>query len=268
MAVSDRKLIAVDERGKAGYISYMKKNIIIIFAFPVFVLLSGACTVRQDITLLAGAEGAARLEAELHPVFMAYYTDLASGFDSSFDPANPRYFNMEAIAAGFQRNTELRLNSADSPRPGRLVLDFHIRDISAAIRNETKAAQNIISRSREAGGETLSIRLNRDNLASLLRVIPEADSALAKMLLPPENAAISENEYIDHLAWALEDYAKGEKIEDILKSSVMNLLIKTPGKIVSQTGGKLRNEREVSFEISIPRLLTLEKPVEFSVRYQ
>ncbi|MDR1626862.1 MAG: hypothetical protein LBT33_10020 [Spirochaetia bacterium] len=230
-------------------------------------LLFDACAVRQDITLLAGAAGSARLEAELHPVFMAYYRDLASGFDSSFDPANPRYFNMEAIEAGFRRNAELRLDSARAPQAGKLVLDFHIRDISAAVKNETKTAQGIISRESGSGGQTLSIRLNRDNLSSLLKVIPEADSPLAKMLLPPEGAAISENEYIEHLAWALEDYAKDEKIEDILRSSAIRFSIKTPGKIVSHTGGKLKSEREILFEIPIPRLFTLEKPLGFSVTY-
>jgi hypothetical protein len=243
----------------------MKKKL--VFAVLVSVLLSGACAVRQDITLLAGGAGSARLEAELHPVFMAYYADLASGFDSSFNPANPRYFNMEAIEAGFRRNAELRLDSAQSPQAGKLVLDFYIRDISAAVKNETRAARNIISRSKTAGGETLGISLNRDNLSSLLKVIPEADSPLAKMLLPPAGAAISENEYREHLAWALEDYAKSEKIENILGSSAIRFSIKTPGKIVSQTGGKLRGEREVFFEISILRLFTLEKPLEFSVTY-
>jgi hypothetical protein len=243
----------------------MKKN---VFAAVVFILLFSACTVRQDITLLVGGAGSARLEAQLHPVFMAYHTDLASGFDSSFDPQHPRYFNLDAIKEGFRRNPELQLGSAETPQPGSLVLNFRIRDISGAIKNESKAAQNIISRSRDAKGETLAIRLYKDNLASLLRIIPEADSPLAKMLLPPEGSAIREDEYIEHLAWALEDYAKDEKIEDILRSSAIQLSIKTPGKIVSQTGGKLKSEKEVLFEISIPGLFTLEKPIEFSVTYQ
>jgi hypothetical protein len=88
------------------------------------------------------------------------------------------------------------------------------------------------------------------------------------MLLPPEGAAISENEYIEHLAWALEDYAKGEKIGDILRSSAIRLSIKTPAKIVSQTGGTPKGEQEVLFEIPIPRLFTLETPLEFSVTYR
>jgi hypothetical protein len=227
-----------------------------------------ACTVRQDITLQVGAAGSARLEADLHPVFMAYFADLSAGFDSSFDPEHPRYFNLDAIREGFRRNPELQLASAETPQPGRLVLDFRMKDISAAIKNENEAARNIISRSRDAKGETFAIRLRKDNLASLLKVIPEADSPFAKMLLPPEGAALTEKEYIEHLAWSLEDYAQDGKIEDILRSSVIHLSIKTPGKILSQTGGRLRGEKEALFEISIPKLFTLENPVEFSVSYQ
>jgi hypothetical protein len=243
----------------------MKKTYSAVFVLVVFALLSGACTVHQDITLQLAGSGAARLEAQLHPVFMEYYKELASGFSSSFDPARPQFFNTEAIREGFRRNAELELGSLQTPQPGKLDLDFRIRDISAAIKNENAAAQNIINRTQNGNRETLSIRLNKNNLASLLKIIPEMDSPVAKMLLPPEGA--SEEEYLEHLAWALEDYAKNEKIEDILRASKIYLSIKTPRKILSQTGGKLKNENEAAFEISVPGLFTLEKNFDFSVTY-
>jgi hypothetical protein len=243
----------------------MKKTYSAFFAVVIVTLIFGACTVHQDITLQVAGSGAARLEAEMHPVFMEYYRELASGFSSSFDPARPQYFDTAAIREGFQRNAELQLGSVQTPRPEKLVLDFHIKDISAAIKNENAAARNIISRTQNGNRETLSIQLNRNNLASLLKIIPEMDSPMAKMLLPPAGAG--EEEYLEHLAWALEDYAKNEKIEDILRASKIYLSIKTPRRILSQTGGKLKNENEAGFEISVPGLFTLEKNIEFSVTY-
>ncbi|MDR1933432.1 MAG: hypothetical protein LBQ57_11510 [Spirochaetales bacterium] len=242
----------------------MKKICSMVFA-AVILLFAGACTVRQDITLQAGGAGTASLEAELHPVFMEYYADLASGFSSSFDPEQPRFFNAAAIREAFHRNAALRLDSLQTPSPGKLVLRFHITDISGAIKNEDKAAQNIISRTQNGNRETLAIRLSRSNLASLLKIIPEMDSPVAKMLLPPEGA--TEEDYAEHLAWALEDYAKNEKIEDILKASAIYLSIRTPRKILSQTGGSLKNENEAGFRISLPGLFTLEKALEYSVTY-
>jgi hypothetical protein len=257
--------LVLDERRKARYIVGDMKNA--VGAAAAVILLWGACAVRQDISLQAGGAGTARLEVELHPVFMAYYKDLASGFSSSFDPAHPRFFNEEAIRAGFLRNAELELVSFKAEESGRLSLDFRVKDITGAIKNENRAAGDIISRAVAGGRQTLAIRLDRENLASLLKVIPEMDTPFAKMLLPPEGARISEEEYREHLAWALEDYAADANIEEILRNSLIHLLVRTPGKILSQTGGRLKSGREVVFEIPVLRLFTLEKRLEFSVTY-
>ena len=146
-------------------------------------------------------------------------------------------------------------------------MHFRIKDISGAIKNQDAQVQNVISRSKTGGRETLRIYLDQKNLVSLLRMIPETESPVVKMLLPPEGAGISEEEYLEHLAWALEDYAGSDNIETILRSAMVNLSIKTPGKIISQTGGTLKNESEIVFAISVLRLFTLQKPVDFSVTY-
>jgi hypothetical protein len=87
------------------------------------------------------------------------------------------------------------------------------------------------------------------------------------MLLPPETGELSEQEYLEHLAWALEDYAVDEDITKVLKNSTIHLVVRTPRKILSQAGGGLKSEREVLFEIPVLRLFTLEKRLEFSVTY-
>jgi hypothetical protein len=238
-----------------------------LFAAAFFTVFLGACAVQQNISLRMEGSGSATLSVELHPVFMEYYKDLASGFSSSFDPAHPRFFDLDSIKNGFSRNPELQLLSAETPEPGRLNLEFRIRDISGAIKNQDPGMPNIISREKTGNTETLRIYLDRNNLSSLLKLIPEAESPAVKILLPPENSGISEEEYLDHLAWALEDYAKNEKIEDILRAAGVHLTIKTPGKILSQTGGTLKNDSEVLFQVPILRLFTLQKPVDFSISY-
>ncbi|MCL1817487.1 MAG: hypothetical protein FWG35_01060 [Spirochaetaceae bacterium] len=229
------------------------------FAAAALVLACASCAARQEITLSAGGGGTARLEAALHPAFMRYYTDLAAGFSASPPPG---FFNQEAIREGFRRNSELDLTKMTVTEKGKLTLEFRIKDISAALKNENPAAGNIVRRASSGGRETLSIRLDRGNLASLLAVIPEMDTPAAKMLLPP--AAMGEEEYREHLAWALEDYAKDQ---DVLGGAVIDLVLRTPSKIIAQTGGVLKGEREVSLAIPLPRLFTLEKPIELSVTY-
>jgi hypothetical protein len=97
--------------------------------------------------------------------------------------------------------------------------------------------------------------------------MPEAESPLGKMLLPPAGSSLSEDEYLEHLAWALEDYAKNENIRTILRSASVRLTVKTPGKILSQSGGTLRGDSEAVFEVPLVRLFTLQKPVDYSVTY-
>ena len=244
---------------------YMKR--IFICACVFYIAVFSSCSVQQNITLQIDGAGSSQISAELHPVFMKYYNDLASGFISSFDPANPKYFDLDGIRDGFRRNPELQIAALETPQPGRLNINFKIKNISEAIKNQDPQIQNVISRSKSGSKETLRIYVDKKNLASILRMIPQAESPAVKMLLPSEEISISEEEYCEHLAWALEDYAANEKIEDVLKSSAVNLTIKTPRKILSQTGGKLKSETEVIFTVSVLRLFTLEKPVEFSVSY-
>ena len=238
------------------------KNSLKIFAAAALVLVCASCAARQEITLSAGGGGTARLEVALDPVFMKYYTDLAAGFSA---PVPPGFFNQEAIREGFRRNNELDLGKMTVTEKGKLTLEFRIKDISAALKNENPAAQSIVRRASSGGRETLSIRLDRGNLASLLAVIPEMDTPAAKMLLPP--AAMSEEDYREHLAWALEDYAENGKIQGILGNAVVDLVLRTPSKIIAQTGGVRKGDREISLAIPLPRLFTLQKPVEFSVTY-
>ncbi|MDR2588986.1 MAG: hypothetical protein LBC67_06120 [Spirochaetales bacterium] len=226
-----------------------------------------SCSARQAITLQAGGAGTARLSVQLHPVFMAYYADLASGFSSDFDSSRPRFFNPAAIREALAKNGALKIVSLDSPSPGSLELEVRIQDISLAIRNQNPAARSVLSRTQNGERETLRIYLDKNNFASLLALVPEADSPAAKMLLPPPGSSVTEDEYIEHLAWALEDYAKGEDIKNIVRSAVVELSVKTPGKIISQTGGTVRGESEVVFKLPVTRLFTLTSPVQYSVSY-
>ena len=242
----------------ATFYSRMKN----ILAAATFIFAIDSCNARQEISLEAGGGGIARLEVALHPVFMSYYTDLAAGFSASVPPG---FFNVDAIREGFRRNKELELVNLANTGKGKLTLDFRIKDIAAAIKNENPAALSIIRRSVAQGRETLLIWLDKGNLASLLAVVPEMDAPAVKMLLPP--AAMSEKEYGEHLAWALEDYSKDGKILDVLGSAVIDIVLRTPSKIIAQTGGVQKGEKELRFAIPVLRLLTLEKPIEFSVTY-
>lgn len=256
-------------RGKVVtlYAGMKNKKVIYVFAAAAALFIV-SCSARQDVTLRTGGSGTSTLSVELHPVFTGYYNDLASGFSASYDPADPRFFDLAGIREGFARNPGLELVSARTPEPHRLELEFRFRDFAETVRSQDPRVRDVISLTRSGGTETLRIYLERQNLASILTLTPEGDSAMAKMLLPPQDREVSEEEYLEHLAWALEDYARGEDIERILRSSAINLNIKVQGRIISQTGGTIRGESEATFSIPILRLFTLKKPEEFTLSYR
>lgn len=227
-----------------------------------------SCGVRQEVALKIDGSGTSSLSVDLHPVFVKYYADLASGFSASFDPKNPRIFDIDAIRNHFAGGRGLQLVSAEVPEPYSLRLEFRFRDFSDTIRNQDPRVANVISIKREGTRETIRIFLDRKNIASVLQLTPDGNSPLAKMLLPPGGREISEDEYLDHLSWAMEDYTAGENIETVLRSAAIELSIRVQGKITAQTGGTLQSGSEVTFNLPMLRMFTLEKPVEYSVTYE
>jgi hypothetical protein len=248
----------------------MNKKLKLLIGVSVIAVVSqfaSSCSVRQEVSLQIGGSGSSRLSVELHPVFTKYYSDLASGFSSSFNPKNPVYFNLDGIRENFASNPGLQLVSLNSPEPHKLELQFRFPDIRAAIQTGDPQIQKVISLSRDGDREILKIYLDRENLDSVLKMTSDGDSPPIKMLLPPEKKAISAEEYLDHLVWALEEYAGDENIETILRSAAVSLTIRVQGKIVSQKGGVLKGDSEAAFTLPLLKLLTLETPVEFSLTY-
>ncbi len=231
-------------------------------------LLFASCSIRQELLLEADGSGTSTLDVDLKPLFMKYYEDLASGFSQTWDPKNPKVFDTNAIRRSFEGNPGLELVSVAAPAPHRLRLAFRFKDVSAMVRSQDQRVRDMISVRRNDGNETIRIYIDAKNLPGLLRLAPNGESRVAKMLLPPEGKALTEEEYLDHLAWALEDYAGDEDVKVILKRASVDLGIKVKGRIVEQTGGRLHGDSEVRFSIPLLRLFTLKTPLEYSLTYR
>jgi len=236
-------------------------------AFGALFLLA-SCSIKQELLLDTDGSGTSTLEVDLKPLFMKYYEDLAAGFSQSYDPKNPRVFDTDAIRRSFEANPGMELVSVATPEPHRLRLAFRFKDVSTMVRSQDQRVRDMISVKRKDGSETIRIYLDAKNLPGLLRIAPNGESRVAKMLLPPEGKALTEEEYLDHLAWALEDYAGDEDVKAILKRASVDLGVKVKGRIVDQTGGRLHGDSEVRFSIPLLGLFTLKTPLEYSLTYR
>lgn len=231
-------------------------------------VLASACSVRQEIDLSLDGSGTAALDVRLHPVFISYYKDLASGFDGNFDPEHPKIFDLPAIRKNFSAEGGVELVKLEAPEPGRLKAEMRFKEISALVKSRDPKIREALAVSRKDTRETLRIRLDGRNVAAMLKITPEGDSKIAKMLLPPEGKTLSEEEYLEHLSWALEDYAGNENIKTILRDSAVDLRVKVQGRIVEQHGGTVEGSSAVVYSVSLLKLFSLKRPLEYSLTYE
>jgi len=228
-----------------------------VFLFP-------RCTAQTDFTLHSDGSGNVSLRLELSGILVRYYSDLAMGFIPNFDPKNPRIFDLEALRARFAREKNLTLTSSTTPVPERLLATFSFQNLETLF-SDPKVG-TAITLEKKMGEETIRIRLNRDTLKTILALAPDSQSNLYRMLLPPENKAISAAEYRKQLVWALEEYAPEEELDASFEKSKIEVRIHTPGPILRQKGGAQEGPSTVRF--SLPLLTLLTTPLEYELTYQ
>ena len=63
------------------------------------------------------------------------------------------------------------------------------------------------------------------------------------------------------------EYALGDGGGDLIKDSVITTTININGTLISQKGGKVKGN-SVTFETPLIRILLLDKPIEYSIRFK
>ena len=222
------------------------------------------CTAQTDFTVHTDGSGNVSLRLELSGVLVRYYSDLATGFIPNFDPKNPRIFDLEALRDRFAQEKNLTLSTARTPTPELLLATFSFQNLETLF-SDPKVG-NAISLERKNREETIRIRLNRDTLKTILALAPDTQSNLHRMLLPPENKPLREEEYRKQLVWALEEYAPEEELHATLEKARIEVRFRTPGPILRQKGGFQEGPSTVRF--SLPLLTLLTSPMEYELTYQ
>ncbi|GAB4367313.1 MAG: hypothetical protein Kow009_04180 [Spirochaetales bacterium] len=239
-------------------------------AFPLAILLTLAlllfprCTARTDFTLESDGSGTVNLQIDLSPVLVRYYSDLATGFLPDFDPAHPRIFDLDALKARFAREKNLTLLSARTPSPERLEASFAFQDLRTLFTDSNVG--NAITLSQTDREETIRIRLNRDTLNTIFALSPDTESPIYRMLLPPPDGSLSEEDYRDQLVWALEEYASEEELSATLRASRIQVRVHTPGPILRHRGGVMEGASTVRFTLPLLSVLTAPQAYELTYR--
>ncbi|HOV37383.1 MAG TPA: hypothetical protein PLG79_01565 [Spirochaetales bacterium] len=224
------------------------------------------CTAQTTVILDKNGSGTASLRIDLHPILMRYYSDLAAGFIPTFDPKNPKVFDLESLYQRLAKEPNLTLQRARNPVPERLEAEFSFQDIRTLLSSQGHEIENAITLEQTGQQETVRIRINQDTIDALLSLTPESQSALYRMLLPSPGKRLTEAEYKKQLAWALEEYAGDDNLPRVLEDASIHLVLKTPGPILHIAGGTQAGLREARFTIPLLRIFTT--PLEYAVTYQ
>lgn len=237
--------------------------------FPVIALLAAAlaagCSSAQRVDLALSGAGTAEVQIRLSPILVSYLQDLAATVSGTNPSKDRPIFDLGALRVAFARYPDLTLERAATPSIDTLTLRVRFSDAAKLLSGVTGGS--FVTFSRNGADRTLSIRLDRDAVAQLLQLTPLSGSVAGNVLLPPQDASMSEKEYVSYLAWALEDYAAGKSIERTVEESNVELVISVAGTLVAATGGE-RSGNSAHFSIPVVRLLTLQKPLVYSVTFR
>ncbi len=235
-----------------------------LFALLVAVLAAG-CSSTQRIDLSLDGAGTAAVQIRLSPFLVSYLQDLAATVSGTAPSKDQPVFDLAALREAFARYPDLTLLDAATPSIDTLTLTIRFSDASRLLSGVSGGG--FINFSRNGAERTLSIRLDREAVGQLLQLTPLSGSVAGNILLPPKDAAMSEKEYASYLAWALEDYTTGKNVEQTITDSSLDVAISVAGTLVSVSGGR-RSGNSAQFSIPVVRLLTLQKPVIYSLTFR
>ncbi len=219
--------------------------------------LLGACSSQVAVAVLA--EGGARitLKAEVPATVATKLRKLGS-----LGPDEP-LFNPGAFRRSLAARPALRVVSASAPTSDSMAAELALRSLAELAADPQLAAADMFRYSEGPGWAEFRLRLARDQGAALLDLFPGINPDVLAALSPPalDSDPVSASEYRQMLIGIL-----GEKALPALDGAALTMRIALPGAIIRQTGGQAVAG---GFMLGIPLLdlLTLEKPIECSVRW-
>lgn len=258
----------------------MIKPSTISFTAAVFlaVLLSASCTADQEVNLNSSGGGRIVFEIALAPyltevidqltMFFSFSEESSDGEFSNGElpsPGDDSFFDLAAIEEDFRSRNGVNLIRLESPNPNRLEGEFTFSDINLLMQDvkENSAESRLIRLQRRRDFTELRVLITRETVAALLAENPSLNNPLVENYGPAANEGLSDAEYLEMM-----EYALGEESRRGIQESAVNLVIRVEGRILTQQGGRLIDDRTVRFRIPLLPFLILREPMEYSLQYR
>jgi hypothetical protein len=242
-------------------------------------VFTAACTVETKIEIHDDASGRAEVAVILHPVAVAYMTDIAMSLGDA-DTQGP--FDIETIRRSFLARPGIELESIEAVGDNALHLTVAFDDVRNLLqlpeeiaprapttgpalgRVVTSSAGNPVSFISDTNGRKLRLQLTRSNFHRISGLFILPDSPVTVLLPYAETDFMPIDEYLEVLSYALEDYLGGVGVEEFMQQAGVYATVKADSPVTDAAGGEIVDGM-AGFYIPLVEVLTLEDEIDYSV---
>jgi hypothetical protein len=227
-------------------------------------MLLASCSGNLDATLKADGSVRAAVRLTIPEALSARVRQFVG-----LGPREP-LFSPESLKNQFVGRTSINLVDVSSPTPDILTSVVWVQNIESLIADTSLVPPGMIqSRKISAQGTAptmreLSVKLSRENAPYMFKLFPGIDRRIIDSLSPPalEPDPVTADEY----RLNLEQVIIGKKNMPAFDACSVEIAITVPKAIASASGGSFSGS-VFSTKLQLFDLLTLEKPITFSVRW-
>jgi hypothetical protein len=228
------------------------------------------CSAEQTVTIRPGAAGTAGtsdIDLVLSDFLVSYIRDLSASVGVETDAV----FEAEAVRASLAGIDTVKLQRVEVPAANRLRLRVSFEDLGEALAGTVAPGTDPGTTPltvTESGGRThMVLRLTPEVLDAVIDMSPWRGTLMAEILLPPDRTAMSGDEYIEYLTWALEEYEDPRVVRRALEEAAVDVLVRVPGEVVDQRGGEVA-DGGVRYRLPVVDLVTLSDAQRFDLWYR
>lgn len=226
--------------------------------------LAFSCSGRLETTIRGDLSARMALRLDVPELLSARVRQIGD-----IDPRTP-LFDASRLKEEFQTRKSISLVDLSAPNPDSLTSIIWVPDLVAFSADKSLVPEGMIGFKTIPGEGSkpalreLSVSLTKENASAAFALFPGIDQRLLDTLNPPalEKDSITAEEY----RMNLETVIIGKKAMPAFDACAIDLTISVPKTILASSGGSAQGQ---IFRIKIPlfALLTLEKPIVFSLRW-
>lgn len=168
-------------------------------------------------------------------------------------------FDEAAVRRGAASFAGVSVSRLAIPSRERLQMTLALADVASV---SAAGGRQLIAVERSGSRRTLRVHLDAATYAAIKPLVPGSDNELFDVLGPQEKNPYTAAEYDDVLAFTV-----GDDAPKWARASRIEVLVRVPGRLVSQAGGRIEGGA-VRFDIPLLAVLLLREPLVYTVEYE